>query len=132
MTYILTSSSDTTATYEMVSVYFYVILTYFIPDDLQRSHLMLSFVGFFNLENMQVMSVADLRGDRERRPRSKFFQFHAVFGKIWQNRILAPRPPPSRRPGDNPRSATGCYCFIVWSEFSTHHSQQGTSHSLNG
>ena len=25
---------------------------------------------------------------------SKFFQFHAVFGKIWQNRMLAP---PSRR-----------------------------------
>ena len=22
--------------------------------------------------------------------RSKFFQFHAVFGKIWQNRMLAP------------------------------------------
>ena len=27
---------------------------------------------------------------------SKFFQFHAVFGKIWQNRILAP--PGSWRP----------------------------------
>ena len=25
-----------------------------------------------------------------RRPRSKFFQFDAVFGKIWQNRMLAP------------------------------------------
>ena len=23
-------------------------------------------------------------------PRSKFFQFHAVFGKFWQNRMLAP------------------------------------------
>ena len=23
---------------------------------------------------------------------SKFFQFHAVFGKIWQNRMLAPPP----------------------------------------
>ena len=23
-------------------------------------------------------------------PRSKFFQFHAFFGKIWQNRMLAP------------------------------------------
>ena len=23
-------------------------------------------------------------------PGSKFFQFHAVFGKIWQNRMLAP------------------------------------------
>ena len=38
---------------------------------------------------------------------SKFFQFHAVFGKIWQNRMLAPPPgelaPP---PQGNPRSAT--------------------------
>ena len=24
---------------------------------------------------------------------SKFFQFHAVFGKIWKNRMLAPPPP---------------------------------------
>ena len=31
-----------------------------------------------------------------RAPGSKFFQFHAVFGKIWQNRILAP--PGSWRP----------------------------------
>ena len=38
---------------------------------------------------------------------SKFFQFHAVFGKIWQNRMLAPPrelAPPSR---GNPRSTTG-------------------------
>ena len=38
---------------------------------------------------------------------SKFFQFHAVFGKIWQNRMLAPPPeelaPPPR---GNPGSAT--------------------------
>ena len=26
-------------------------------------------------------------------PGSKFFQFHAVFGKIWQNRMLAHLPP---------------------------------------
>ena len=31
-------------------------------------------------------------------PGSKFFQFHAVFGKIWQNRMLAPPPPESWRP----------------------------------
>ena len=35
---------------------------------------------------------------------SKFFQFHAVFGKIWQNHMLAPSPrelapPPQRNPG---------------------------------
>ena len=39
---------------------------------------------------------------------SKFFQFHAVFGKFWQYRMLAPPPhhelaPPPR---GNPRSAT--------------------------
>ena len=40
--------------------------------------------------------------------RSKFFQFHTVFEKIWQNRILVPPPgelaPPPR---GNPGSATG-------------------------
>ena len=35
-------------------------------------------------------AVADLRGVRGARPPSKFFQFHAVCGKIWQNRMLAP------------------------------------------
>ena len=29
---------------------------------------------------------------------SKFFQFHAVFGKIWRNRMLAPPPLESWRP----------------------------------
>ena len=28
---------------------------------------------------------------------SKFFQFHAVFGKIWQNRMLVHLPPPPPR-----------------------------------
>ena len=41
------------------------------------------------------MAVADLRGAQGTRapppPRGpKFFRFHAVFGKIWQNRMLAP------------------------------------------
>ena len=37
-------------------------------------------------------SVADLHSKiLDARPRGyKFFQFHAVFGKIWQNRMLAP------------------------------------------
>ena len=48
------------------------------------------------------------REGRAPRPRgSKFFQFHAVFGKIWQNRMLVPSPrglaPPPR---GNPESAT--------------------------
>ena len=41
-------------------------------------------------------SVADLRGGaRDARPPPggpKFFQFHVVFGKIWQNRMLTPPP----------------------------------------
>ena len=37
--------------------------------------------------------VADLSGARGMPPwGSKFFQFHAVFGKIWHNRMLAPPP----------------------------------------
>ena len=41
--------------------------------------------------------VADLSGARDVCPGSKFFQFHAVFGKILQNRMLAP--PPRGNPG---------------------------------
>ena len=39
---------------------------------------------------------------------SKFFQFHAVFGKFWRNRMLAPPPPGELAPPPrgNPRSAT--------------------------
>ena len=42
-------------------------------------------------------------------PGSKFFQFHAVLGEIWQNRMLAPPPPRELAPPPrgNPRSATG-------------------------
>ena len=36
---------------------------------------------------------------------SKFFQFHAVFGKFWQNRMLAP-PGVGTPPQGNPGSAT--------------------------
>ena len=38
---------------------------------------------------------------------SKFFRFHAVFGKIWQNRMLAPPLGSWRPPWENPGSATG-------------------------
>ena len=41
----------------------------------------------------RAVSVADLGGRRGRAPpprAPKFFRFHAVFGKIWQNRMLAP------------------------------------------
>ena len=33
--------------------------------------------------------MADLRGGAREPPGSKCFQFHAVFGKIWENRLLA-------------------------------------------
>ena len=39
-------------------------------------------------------------------PWSKFFQFHAVFGQIWQNHMLAP-PGSWSPPRGNSRSATG-------------------------
>ena len=39
-------------------------------------------------------------------PGSKFFQFHAVFGKIWQNRMLAPPGQLAPPPRGNPGSAT--------------------------
>ena len=38
---------------------------------------------------------------------SKFFQFHAVFGEIWQNRMLVPPGELAPPPRGNPGSATG-------------------------
>ena len=56
--------------------------------------------------NVSPCSVAGLKGrGGEGRPRGpKFFQYHAVFGKIWQIRMLAPPlrelvPPPRGNPG---------------------------------
>ena len=70
-------------------------------------------------------SVADLREVRGTPPPqgSKFFQFYAVFGKFWQNRMLAPPGKLAPPPGENlvsatvpsiPRSSTELYtyCFI--------------------
>ena len=46
------------------------------------------------LKQLRLVSftVADLRGGAgdARPPGSKFFRFHAVFGKFWQNRMLVP------------------------------------------
>ena len=47
----------------------------------------------------------DLRGVHP--PGSKFFQFHAVFGKIWQNHMLVPPGELAPPPRGNPGSATG-------------------------
>ena len=41
------------------------------------------FVIEIKVNDIDKTSVADLRG-------SKFFQFHAVFGEIWQNCLLSP------------------------------------------
>ena len=54
-------------------------------------------------------------------PGLKFFQFHAVFGKIWQNRMLAPPPPGVGPPllGEilDPPLHLFEYFFPFWSEF---------------
>ena len=59
---------------------------------------------------MDLHAVADLRGGGREGcvpPRGpKFFQFHAVFGKIWQNRMLAPPGELAPPPRGNPGSAT--------------------------
>ena len=47
----------------------------------------------YNSQKVTYYAVADLHSKiLDVRPPwgSKFFQFHAVFGKIWQNRMLAP------------------------------------------
>ena len=69
-------------------------------------------------------SVADVRGHEGRPLGSKFFQFHAVFGKILQNRMLA-APSPGElapQPQGNPGSATAfneCGDIFI-KQFSSH------------
>ena len=51
--------------------------------------------------------MVDLRGRVSLAPPgSKFFQFHAVFGKFWQNRMLSPPGGLAPSPWGNPGSAT--------------------------
>ena len=69
------------------------------------------------------VSVVDLGGREGRAPppppwAPKFFRFHAVFGQIWQNRMLAP-PPPRGNPGSSAvcvmlfmRASIVCYRII--------------------
>ena len=58
--------------------------------------------------DLSYSSVEDLTGAQGRAPPSgpKFFQFHAVFGKMWQNRMLAPLGELAPPPRGNPGSAT--------------------------
>ena len=58
------------------------------------------------ITNDRYLPVADLRGARGTPRGPKFFQFHAVFGKIWQNRMLAPPGELAPPPRGNPGSAT--------------------------
>ena len=49
-------------------------------------------------------------------PGPKIFQFHVVFGKIWQNRMLAPPRELAAPPRGNPGSATEeCIPFSLYS-----------------
>ena len=74
---------------------------------------------------MRLSSGGSGEGGREGRvpspPGSKFFQFHAVFGKIWQNRILAPpgelAPPPRENPGSAFYLSSLLYVKYDWKVF---------------
>ena len=63
-----------------------------------------------NMLHLVVMLFID--GSKWGREGSKFFQFHAVFGENWQNRMLGPLPegltPPRR---GNPGSTTTFVTF---------------------
>ena len=48
---------------------------------------------------------------------SKFFQFHAVFGKIWQNLMLAPPGELAPTPRGNPGSATESNSSLILKYF---------------
>ena len=66
---------------------------------------------FTSIENADrsVITSGGSKGGREGRAPplgSKFFQFHAVFGKFWQNRMLAPPGELAPPPRGNPGSAT--------------------------
>ena len=68
-----------------------------------------------NILSTLMKSVADLGGARGVRPpprAPKFFQFHAVFGKIWQNHMLAPHQGSWCPQWGNPGSATGNVAII--------------------
>ena len=79
-----------------------------------------------------VSTVVDLRGTRDACPAggSKFFQFHAVFGKIWQINMLAlpwrVGAPTTGLPawgGRGLSASGGVYlggCTHPWTEFLTH------------
>ena len=69
----------------------------------------LTIYGYVRHKFPIMYAVADLRGKRGTcDPRgSKFFQFHAVFGKIWENRMLAPPGELAPPPRGNAGSATG-------------------------
>ena len=52
-------------------------------------------------------------------PRSKFFKFHVVFGRIWQNHMLVPTlgelaTPPQRNPGSTTNMDKLPYCCRLW------------------
>ena len=85
------------------------------------------FLSFFPLQlffSLFIFSGGSKGGARDARPRGrKFFQFHAVFGKIWQNRMLAPPRELAPPPRGNPGSVTDLYRVF---EAISHHCYVGT------
>ena len=86
---------------ENISSLDFALKTNYCQTSVQRK------VMFSSHSEKLTLAVADLRGCEGRPPGPKFFQFRAVFGKIWQNRMLAPTVE-SWYPhlGGNPGSAT--------------------------
>ena len=76
---------------------------------------LIKFFGKFGkIIGWRSLPVADLQSKildaHSRPPGSKFFQFHAVLGKIWQNRMLTPPPGElALPPRGNPGSGTAFY-----------------------
>ena len=84
-------------------------ITYLYPVS-KRIKINLTFFSVIFDHKSIPLSLADLGGGREGRTpppwASKFFRFHAVFGKIW--RVHAPPGGFTPPPRENPGSATVC------------------------
>ena len=64
-------------------------------------------------------------------PRSKLFQFQAVFGEIWRNHMLPPPRWLSSPPWRNPGSATGGTSQINSKVRASYYNDRGTHFNLH-